>query len=159
MTTSPSGTRYAAYPSIWNDNSATNAPTRPAKFASEMSQMRAPANRATPRNSLTRRERVLVTSDLHHHRQHERPEARTLAEKPLHVHANPLLDETGIGPFFDARPFNRGGDEAGHFLQERFRPRVEHEPAGDDLRRFLDGAGLPADGDHRHDQPVAGQVA
>ena len=27
------GMRYAVYPSIWYDNSAMNAPTRPAKFA------------------------------------------------------------------------------------------------------------------------------
>ena len=72
------GMRYAEYPRSWKDNSERNAPTRPTKFAggceapvvknhtgsvgscvtSEISQMSASANSATPTNSLIRRDNV-----------------------------------------------------------------------------------------------------
>src|SRR5215218_7870995 len=93
-----------------------------------MSQNSAKANSATPMNSLTRREREdPATSDLHHDWQHQRPQSRTLSEEPLQVHANLLLDEPGIGSFFDARSIERRREQRRNLPKQRFGPGVEDE--------------------------------
>jgi len=109
-----------------------------------MSQITASAKSVTPMNSLTRRESVdPVTSDLHDDRQHQRPEPRTLAEEPLQIHSNPLLDQPGIGPLLDAGRGDRGGEQRRDLLEQGFDPGVQDEAARDDVERFFHEAGLP----------------
>src|SRR5262249_62211613 len=117
--------------------------------------MSAAPKSATPTNSLTRRVRVLdATSDLHHHRQYERPEPRTLAEEPLQVHSNLLLDQPRVGAFFDARPLDRRADQRRNLLEQRFRSGIHHETARNHVRRLFERARLPADRADRYHEAV-----
>src|SRR5262245_57272497 len=121
--------------------------------------MSAAANSATPTNSLTRRDSAPdATSDLHHHGQHERPEPGTLAEEPLEVHSNLLLDQPRIGTLFHARAVDGRPHQARDFAQQRLRPRVEPEAPRDDVG-LLDGARLPGDRHDGHHEPVAREMA
>src|SRR5690349_4740916 len=106
-----------------------NAPTSPAKFAggcvapllknhtgsvgsqvtSETTQSRATANRATPRNSLARRERedAVTVSDLHDDGQDQRAPPGSPLQKPSQLDAHLLAQQAGVRPFLDARGFNQ----------------------------------------------------
>src|SRR2546427_79992 len=122
--------------------------------------MRAAANKATPTNSLTRRDTVdrLTCSDLHDDGQHEWPAPGTLAEKAPQLDAQFLFDESLIGPFFEARLFDDLAEHPRPVGQQRL--AVFHdEPARDDVGDAFEGAGLFVDRDHGDDQAVFGEMA
>src|SRR6476646_9181203 len=111
-----------------------------------MNDSSAAANSATPMNSLTRRERVdAATSDLHHDGKHQGPEPGTLAEEPLQIHANLLLDEPWIRALLDARALERRRQQRWNLLEQRLGARVEHESACNHVRCLLERAGLLSD--------------
>src|SRR4051812_47618184 len=98
--------------------------------------MSAAANNATPTNSLNRRDTVepFTSSDLHDHRQHERPPAGTLAEEAAQLDPHLLLDQSLVGLFFNARLPDDAGQHRGPIGQQLL--AVFHdETAGDDVRR------------------------
>src|SRR3954463_11140691 len=108
-----------------------------------MNDNNAAGNSATPMNSLTRRERVdAATSDLHHDRKHEGPEPGTLAEEPLQIHANLLLDEPRVSALLDARALERRREQRRNLLEQRLGPRVEHETPCNHVGRLLERPGL-----------------
>src|SRR6478752_3663424 len=99
-----------------------------------MIQMSAAANSATPTNSRTRRDTVdpFTWSNLHDHRQHERPPARTLLEEAAQLDAQLLFDDSRISTFLEARPFH-GVDQDARAVGEQFLGVFHDEAARDDV--------------------------
>src|SRR4029077_12555774 len=116
--------------------------------------MSAAAKSATPTISLRRRETCdpdpLTASDLHDNGQHERAAARSLAEEPAQLHAEPLLDQALVGPLLDARLFHGIGQEL-YAVGEELVTVFHHETASDDLGHAFERPGLLVDGHDRHD--------
>src|SRR5438067_6965646 len=115
-----------------------------------MIQISAAANSATPTDSLTRRETVdtPTVSDLHDDGQHERPPPGTLAEEAAELDAQPFLDQSLIGPLFDAGLFDDLGQQTRAVGEQRL--AVFHdETARDDVGHPLQRAGLRVDRDDR----------
>src|ERR1041384_372344 len=96
-----------------------------------MSQISASAKSATPRNSLIRLDNVdsAIQSDLHQHRQHERPSSRPLLEKPAQLGAQFLGHQSLIRTLFDARDGNALGDDDRRILEERLGLVLPYDPS------------------------------
>src|SRR5262245_29965672 len=173
--------RYAAYPNNCSDNSERNAPTRPAKFTgawlppvvknhtgsdgscvtSEMSQISASANSATPTNSLIRREKVdsATTSDLHEYWKHQRPSSRPLLEETPQLHPKLFGHQSLIRPLFHAGFGDASSDHLSRVAEERVAlAGVDHESASDDLRIASKRTGMTANCHNRDDHTVGREV-
>src|SRR5262249_29832274 len=123
-----------------------------------MIQISAAANNATPANSRTRRETVdPFTSNLHDHRQHKWPPARTFAEEPAQLGPELFFDDALVGALFEAGVIHHVGEDPGAVGQKRFAV-FHHEAARDDVGDAFECARLLVDGDHRDDKPVFGKV-
>src|ERR1700730_6094797 len=99
-----------------------------------MIQISAAANRATPTNSLTRRDTVdpLTVSDLHDDGDDERPPPRAFAEEAAQLGPQLFLDQALIGALLDARLLDDVDQDARAIGEQRL--AVFHdEPARDDL--------------------------
>src|SRR5687767_3874497 len=117
--------------------------------------MRAAPNRATPTNSLTRREMVdPATLDLHDDRDDERPAPRPFAEETPELDADFFLDEALIGPFFNACSLDDVGDKPRRIPQQFAARGILDEAAAHDFRITFDAARLAVDRDDRNDDPV-----
>src|SRR5262252_7991367 len=124
-----------------------------------MIQMSAAANRATPTNSLKRRETVdpFTRLYLHDDGQHERAAARTLPEKPPQLHADFFLHQTLIRTLLDARLFHDFTEHA-RAVGEQCLAVLHDEAARDDVGHAFERAGLLVDRDDRHDEAVLGEM-
>src|SRR5687768_2398294 len=90
------------------------------------------AKRATPANSLMRRERNdPATLDLHNDRHNERPPARTLAEEAPQLDADLFLNQSLVGPFFNARSMNHFAEESRAVAQHFCTAGILSEAAAD----------------------------
>src|SRR5882672_65103 len=125
-----------------------------------MIQISAAAKRATPTNSLARREAFdpPTLSDLHDDGQHEGPPSRPFAEEAAQLDAQPFLDQPLVRAFFDARLLDDFRQQPRAVGQERL-AILHDEPARDDIGHALERTRLLVDRDDRDDQPVLGQMA
>src|ERR1700730_10897527 len=124
-----------------------------------MIQMSAAANRATPTNSLTRRDTVdpLTVSDLHDDGHDQRPPPRAFAEEAAQLRPQLFLGQALSGAFLDAGLL-RDVDQDARAVGEQRLAVFHHEPARDDLGHPLERARLLVYGDERLDQAVLGKM-
>src|SRR5690554_6517721 len=153
MKATAAGTKYAVKPNSWNDAIDRNAPNRPTKLAtsgderslknhtgsfglcvtSASTHRNATANRATPVNSLTRRDRAAsakaISSDFHHNRQHERPPADPPPEDPLQFLPHPFLEQARVRALFLRGVANRPCQQRGQFPKHVVVLRIDGQAA------------------------------
>src|SRR5437667_5010045 len=126
-----------------------------------MSQISASAKSATPRNSLSLRDRVdsAIQSDLHQHREHQRPSSRPLLEKSSQLNPQLLRHQSLVAALLDPRCLDALGDDSTGILEERVGfTFADDKAARDNLRVADERPGLPADSDDRDDDAVAGEM-
>src|SRR5436190_3063222 len=121
--------------------------------------MSAAAKSATPTNSLTRREAVdpLTRSDLHNHRQHERPPPGAFAKKTAQLDAQFLLDESLVRALFEARLLDDVAEQPRAIREQRL-AIFHHEAARDDVGYAFERAGLFVDRDDGNDEAFLRQM-